>query len=262
LNDSRYTAYVALGDSISIDLYPGLDLEEKALTVPPRPEEGPWSGLGAASLLWRNRDDVFPGFQGRDLERLLALRPEQFSNLATDGATCQNVLDHQLPSVWPSKERTLVTITAGGNDLLQNLFGSEPAEQHPLLVSSIETRLRRIVRRVKQVRPNSTILLSTIYDPSDGTNRLPVGEGEGLFVEEGTILSETNEAIRRIATGEGIRLADIHAHFLGHGWQTSESWYWNELVFEPGFRGASEVRRVWLQAIHEIDEEKASHSPE
>jgi hypothetical protein len=41
--------YAALGDSMSIDDYAG----------------GP--GRGAASLLWRNRDDDFPAWAGRDL---------------------------------------------------------------------------------------------------------------------------------------------------------------------------------------------------
>ncbi len=42
-------AYVALGDSISIDDYAG------------------GSGRGGASLLFRNRDDDFPEWSGRDL---------------------------------------------------------------------------------------------------------------------------------------------------------------------------------------------------
>jgi hypothetical protein len=46
--DSR-VVYAALGDSLSIDDYAG----------------GP--GQGAASLLWRNRDDDFPAWAGRDL---------------------------------------------------------------------------------------------------------------------------------------------------------------------------------------------------
>ena len=41
--------YAALGDSMSIDHYAG----------------GP--GRGAASLLWRNRDDDFPAWAGHDL---------------------------------------------------------------------------------------------------------------------------------------------------------------------------------------------------
>jgi hypothetical protein len=41
--------YAALGDSMSIDDYAG------------------GAGRGAASLLWRNRDDDFPAWVGRDL---------------------------------------------------------------------------------------------------------------------------------------------------------------------------------------------------
>src|SRR3990170_1750828 len=60
-------SYVSLGDSISIDDYSG----------------GP--GRGGASLLFRNRDDDFPSWRGRDLQ---TRRPDMtFRLLATDGAT-------------------------------------------------------------------------------------------------------------------------------------------------------------------------------
>ncbi len=69
--------YVALGDSISIDLYAG----------------GP--GRGGPSLVARNRDADFPEWRGRDLA---TTRPELgFELLATDGGTTASLLDVQLP---------------------------------------------------------------------------------------------------------------------------------------------------------------------
>lgn len=56
---------VALGDSISIDLYPFRDIEERGLL------HRPPQGVGAASLLHRNEDRLWPAFEGIDLARLI-----------------------------------------------------------------------------------------------------------------------------------------------------------------------------------------------
>src|SRR5918998_3064010 len=82
--------YVALGDSISIDDYSG----------------GP--GRGGASLLYANRDEDFPEWQGRDLRGLHA--GTTFSLLATDGATTRTLVQTQLPRFRALGPRpTLVT---------------------------------------------------------------------------------------------------------------------------------------------------------
>jgi hypothetical protein len=43
----------------------------------------------------------------------------------------------------------------------------------------------------------------------------------------------------------------VHRHFLGHGVSVpqSERWYWARNLIEPNARGASEIRRVWQDAI-------------
>ena len=73
--------YVALGDSISIDDYAG----------------GP--GRGGAGLLFRNRDDDFPQWRGRDL---VSSDPDAvFVPLVMDGATCDTLERVQLPQAGP-----------------------------------------------------------------------------------------------------------------------------------------------------------------
>lgn len=58
--EHRFARYIALGDSISIDLYPSLDLGDRS---PAEPAEE----VGATSRLYRNRDDLWPEFTGCDL---------------------------------------------------------------------------------------------------------------------------------------------------------------------------------------------------
>ena len=245
---AHFDRYVALGDSISIDLYPGQDAGRRGAPVP---------GLGAASLLHRNDDARWSEFRGRDLATLvpgIAFRNEHAlahparypsDNLTTDGATTGDVLSHQLPRLERSRERTLVTITAGGNDLLMML---NSARRPKGIVEGAAGRLGEILDRLAEILPDSLVLLGTIYDPSDGTNDL----GYGPLETEAGWLRDLNAHIRDLAARrEHVRLADIHRHFLGHGLTAPERerWYWSGLIVEPGLRGASEVRRVWLEAI-------------
>ena len=97
--DGPYS-YVALGDSISIDDYSG----------------GP--GRGGASLLYANRDDDFPDWRGRDLATRYP--GSQLELLALDGGTVETVLEVELPQlVRLGRRPDLVSLTVGGNDLLQ-----------------------------------------------------------------------------------------------------------------------------------------------
>ena len=222
--------YIALGDSISIDAYPQHDTGK--------------SGLGAASLFFRNDDKFWPEFRGRDLR---TLHPGiAFDNLTADGATSDDVIRDQLPRIAHLNDETIVTVTAGGNDMLMNLRSPHPPAR---LVAGMIERIERIVGWLQSNITNSTILLGTVYDPSDGTNTL---DGERLDREAGW-LSQFNEAVRSIAKQRAarVRLIDIHRHFLAHGVAAPQRarWYWSQLIFEPNARGASEVRRLWLDAL-------------
>src|ERR671939_2082175 len=111
--------YLALGDSISIDDYTGV------------------RGGGAASQLGRKL-----GLELFDLTR--------------DGNTTHGVLADlaRAPSA-----ADIVTLTAGGNDLL----GGE-------LPRAILRRLYQIAQRIQPL--GARVVINTVYDPSDGDNDL------------------------------------------------------------------------------------------
>ena len=246
-----FSAYVALGDSMSIDLYPALDAGEVdvAVALERVPEAGAVAPLGAASLLHRNDDARWPAEQGADL---VSYHPGiALQNLAADGSTIGDVFGEQMPQLEESDERTLITITVGANDLL-SAFANRP--RRSLLESiahDVEEAYEFLLDAVRRARPNALILLTTIYDPSDRLGRIP-----GVLEDAGTlplaILDRLNERIRALARGTpGVRLADVYAHFLGHGASVppSERWYWRRSLVEPNAVGASEIRRVWRDAL-------------
>lgn len=232
-----FDTYIALGDSISIDVYPAADAHRRF------PGKASTDALGAASLLYKNDDAFWPEFRGRDLHT--ALPSLTFEDLTSDGATTQSLL-RQVDRVSKSERSTLATITAGGNDLLGEI--GYRGSGNPVL--AIEERLRAGIGRLLELRPNAVVLVGTVYDPSDGTNRLP-GYQRALD-REAEMLSEYNAFVRELATSDPrLRLADIHQHFLGHGLTAPEDarWYLRESIIEPSARGASEVRRLWLERL-------------
>ena len=250
-----FDRYVALGDSLSIDLYPARDLHPSGPEAEPAELE---RGVGAAALLFHNDDARWPEFAGRDL---VAANPGiRFRNAhtldhpaqhptdhyATNGATTVGVLAYQLHRVPASEERTLVTVTAGRSDVLQMMGAPKPP---PTMVEGMAARIERLVRTARQRLPNSLLVLTTAPDPSDGTGRL---DDDTPFEREAIWLAEFNAALRALAEpAAGVHVADAAAHFAGHGLEApAESrWFWHGRVVELNARGASELRRVWLDAL-------------
>jgi lysophospholipase L1-like esterase len=201
---AEFTRYIALGDSVSIDLYPALDAGEidVAVALERDASVGRVAPIGAASLLYQNADDHWPDYAGDDLvSRSPAV---EMRNLAADGATIGEVFGEQVPDLDSGDDPVLVTLTVGGNDLL-SAYGNRPRR----------SLLERIERDVAEAYDFLIDLLRA---------QLP----NGTFV-----------------------LADVYAHFLGHGVSAAEAdrWYWRRSLIEPNARGASEVRAVWLESL-------------
>ncbi|HEY7162604.1 MAG TPA: SGNH/GDSL hydrolase family protein, partial [Acidobacteriota bacterium] len=184
VDSPKLSHYIALGDSMSIDDYPG-------------------EGKGAASLLYKNLDEVYPDFRGKDLQT--AYPRIRFKNLAIDGATTFDILHHQLDKIRvPSSDSVLFTLTAGGNDILTG----EDADD-------IIFRLDAIVHALLNNFPLAQLILGTVYDPTDGTKIL--FEDRPPVEQEYKTFEIVNDAIRAFAKHPRTKIVDVFAHFLGHG---------------------------------------------
>jgi hypothetical protein len=250
-----FTQYVALGDSMSIDLYPALDAGETdvAVALERDPSAGRVAPLGAASLLYRNAESHWPDEIGRDL---VSRFPDiVFTNLAADAATIGDVFGGQLPELAPSDERTLITLTVGMHDLLSALANRPRGALLEAIARDVANAYEALVEAIVAARPDSLLLLTTVCDPSDRTGMIP-----GVLPEAGRLplsaLDALNAHIRRLAaTRDGAALADAYVHFLGHGTTApdDERWYWRRSPLEPNARGANELRRVWLDAVDALE---------
>jgi lysophospholipase L1-like esterase len=189
--------YLALGDSISIDDYTGV------------------GGGGAPSQLARKL-----GVELVDLTR--------------DGNTTKGVLADlgRAPSA-----ADIVTVTAGGNDLLG---GQRP---RPIL-----HRLHEIAQRIEPL--GSRIVINTIYDPSDGDDdvgRRELGLSRLATLELRRRLSAVNRGIATIAREHGFLLADLERLFHGHGVGSTEPWFVQ--VIEPNLAGATAIAERWYELL-------------
>jgi lysophospholipase L1-like esterase len=190
--------YLALGDSISVDEYTGV------------------CGGGAPSQLARRL-----GLELVDLTR--------------DGNTTRGLLDDL--ALAPAAA-DVVTLTAGGNDLL----GGD-------LPRAILRRLRTIAGRIEPL--GARVVVNTIYDPSDGDN--DVGRRELGLSRLATIvlrrrLNAVNAGIRELAEERGFLQADLEQLFHGHGVASDQPWFVQ--VIEPNLAGATAIAGHWYELLH------------
>ena len=254
---SQFSHYIALGDSMSIDLYPALDAGEidVAVALEWNNRAGEVAPLGAASLFYRNVDDRYPEFESRDLASRYG--DIAFVNHAEDGATIGDVFGSQITQIEQSDEPTLVTLTVGGNDLLSAFTTRPDPKRLAPIVRDIADAYEFLIETLERARPNAALILTTVYDPSDDTRKIPgLFEGAGKLPLES--LHDLNARIKRLAEqARRAALADAYTHFQGHGVTAPESerWYWKRNLIEPSAQGASEIRRLWLESLLSLDAE-------
>jgi lysophospholipase L1-like esterase len=176
-----------------------------------------------------------------------------------DGATSATVRYAQVPRLKEMNVRPdVVTLTMGGNDLLQT-FGS-PAAAHAARRALWDNGHAALADLRTLVGSGAPILVGTIYDPSDGTGdaeRL----GIGSWPDAVAWIAQFNETLRALASEHGAFVADIHGRFLGHGLRAGQPaqadprpadrnlWYCG--VIEPNAWGAGAIRAVFWELLEQ-----------
>ena len=245
--------YVALGDSHSIDLYPALDAGKTDVSVALERVEGAGTvaPVGAASLLFQNNDELHPDESGNDLSSMFS--GIQFRKLATDGATIGDVFGEQLAQLGESDEPTLVTLTLGSEDLFSAFSRSPKKALLEQIVNDLSEAYDLLVSAIKAARPNATVILTTVTDPSDRTGRIAgvLDDADKLPL---SALDAFNATIRKLASPDRqVFVAEAYGHFLGHGASVAEEhrWYWRRSPIELNAAGANELRKLWLETLRE-----------
>lgn len=197
--------YLALGDSISIDIYTG-----KA--------DG-----GAASQFAR------------------LVGAAQFQNLTRDGCTTAGVLAAWGEvSITPY----VVTLTAGGNDFLQGAWAAFNGQgDWPTVSAQALANLEEIASRLASF--GCLVIVNTIYDPTDGDNSRLTSFGmvPAIAEQARTAFNAINNGLRELAARRGFQTCDLEKLFHGHTEASADPWIVSQI--EPNLAGATVIANEW-----------------
>ena len=122
----------------------------------------------------------------------------------------------------------LLTLTAGGNDLLDALATGRRMEA---AVSLAVRRYTDLVETVREELPRATLVLTAVYDPTDGTGRLPGLESHGrLPIEQ---LDRFNRQIGELAQITEVNGALSSNPALVNSGATGDGWLWKMKLADP-----------------------------
>src|SRR3954471_2117310 len=204
---TKFREYIALGDSYSIDLFPALDAGKTDVSVALERVEsaGMVAPIGAASLFFRNDDETHPDESGNDLTSMFP--GITYRRLAVTGATIGDVFGEQLALLGETDEPTIVTLTIGSEDLFSAFSRTPKAPLLERIAADLIEAYDLLVGAIRDMRPNSLIILTTVTDPSDRTGRV-----KGILDDAPlalTAMDAFNAHIRRLTSdSDALLLAD------------------------------------------------------
>lgn len=120
------------------------------------------------------------------------------SNAGVPGATSQDVLDYQVPQAIDAFRPTHITLTIGGNDLLEILNGADPN----IVLPTFGTNLGQILHILRTYLPEAKIYVSNLYSISE----IP---GADLIVPV------FNQVVADVTLAYEVPVADVHGAFSG-----------------------------------------------
>ncbi len=165
-----------------------------------------------------------------------------FCNMGVPGATSEDVLQHQIPQAerffknTGKSYRQIVTLTVGGNDMLQVLGGADPV----VVLSKFGGNLAAILGYLVTHFPSSHVYVANQYDPM-----LPV-EGDALLV------ASLNSVITSVVQNfePQVELVDIYSAFQGReGLLLGERTGAEPLQIHPTNAGYEVMAKAFVDAI-------------
>ncbi len=245
-----FARYLALGDGLSADLTPALDLKVADISVALERDanSGEVPPVGAASLLFENDGERWPDFIGDDLRTLAGCG--EIVRLCTDGASLGDIFDAQVLELEPDDAPTLITLTAGAIDLLSAVATRPAPARMDAIVQDAVTGVLALAETLHGKFSDLTLMLTTLPDPTDGLGVFP-DERDGVAVPAAALLRFNTLLRERGGALPGTLVAEAHAAFHGHGLTAPEAerWFWRRSPHEPSALGASGLRACWLHRL-------------
>jgi lysophospholipase L1-like esterase len=125
-----------------------------------------------------------------------------FANSAVPGATSGDVLAYQVPQAVDIAQPHVITLSVGGNDLLEVLNGGDPAA----ILLQFQSNLEQILGGLRQGLPEAQIYISNLYDIPEITALIPGGLD---------VILQFNAIVAGVAQAWGVGVADVFSAFEG-----------------------------------------------
>lgn len=124
-----------------------------------------------------------------------------FANAAVPGATSGDVLAFQVPQAAIFQPH-VVTVSVGGNDLIQILGGADPTT----VLGQFQSNLTKILCGLRLILPEARVYIHNLYDIPDITSQVPGGL---------VAILAANNIVAGVAQGCGATVADVYSAFSG-----------------------------------------------
>jgi lysophospholipase L1-like esterase len=249
-----FARYLVMGDGLSADLTPALDLKvtDVGVALERDPRGGDVPPVGAGSLLFRNDAERWPDSIGDDLTSQYGCT--EIVRLATDGANIGDIYDEQLLTLAPNDAPTLITLTAGAIDLLSAVATRPSSARMEAIVRDAASGVIALAESLHDRFSDLTLVLTTVPDPTDGIGTFPNAR-DGDAVSASALLQFNAHLKARAASLDATVVADAHAAFMGHGISAPEAerWFWHRSPHEPSALGASGLRDTWWSVLQALD---------
>ena len=189
-----------------------------------------------------------------DLDKLYGT--VQYANAAQSGSQT-GALAGQIDGLPKSlKGPVAVCITSGGNDMkaaLPLVFTGTDAAVRAQMGTNIATALSKLLASGRfGASVDVHVFEANIYDASDGkgdfgSHNCAFGKGVPTTPTDAFFKSWNGEIATQVSAKSQV-VNDIHAHFVGHGYSGSPSWYWTDCT-HPNALGHDQLRRRFYTLI-------------
>lgn len=121
-----------------------------------------------------------------------------FANAGVPSVTSAHVLAFQVPQTIQAFRPDVITLTVGGNDLLEILEGADAG----VVIQNFQANLVQILSELRGALPNARLYISNLY-----TIPQIAGANE--------IVPVFNSVLEQVAASFGVPVADVYRAFLG-----------------------------------------------
>jgi len=120
------------------------------------------------------------------------------SDAGVPGVTSAEVLAYQVPQAVQAFKPTVITITVGGNDLLQILNGADTGQ----VLMNFQNNLTQILATLRSQLPDTRIYISNLYTVPE----IPGAD---------QVVPVFNQVVSQVAAAFRVPVADVYSAFLG-----------------------------------------------